>query len=216
MRNGIGQLRVRKALTGALLVSLVACNGGAGPTVPAEPTATGLALATTTAAPTPNVDRTGIVLVSAGEQLEGTPPGEDFAVALSDAMQLAEANGTDMGYPWIDPSSGELVLSAATPRGRDLIDAAGITVPHRTRDVSHGAAELRRIQDDVTFLHARGVSDSALIYATGPDERDNRALIVISAMSPSLLGYLAAHYPPDALALQVDPAGAGGGPAATP
>ena len=68
----------------------------------------------------------------------------------------------------------------------------------------------------MTFLHSRGVPDSELIYATIPDHRDNRALIVISAMSPSLLGYLAAHYPPDALAVQVDPAGAGGAPATTP
>ena len=167
------------------------------------------------AAPSSSVSATGILLVSVGEQVQARPPTEEFAVAISRATELAEANGGDLGYPWLDPASGELVLSVVTPHGRELVAAAGITVPHRTRDVSHGAAELRRIQDDVTFLHSRGVPDSELIYTTSPDQRDNRALIVISAMSPSLLGYLAAHYPPDALAVQVDPAGAGGAPAAT-
>ena len=123
-------------------------------------------------------------------------------------MELAEANGDDLGYPWVDPATDELVLSVVTPRGRELIEAAGITVPHRIRDVAHGAAELRRIQDDATFLNGQGVVDAELIYLTIPDFRDNRALIVISAMSRPLLDYLAEHYPADALAIQIDPGGA--------
>ena len=79
-------------------------------------------------------------------------------------MELAEANGEDLGYPWVDPATDELVLSAVTPRGRELIEAAGISVPHRIRDVAHGAAELRRIQDDATFLNGQGVADAELIY----------------------------------------------------
>jgi hypothetical protein len=185
-----------------IAVALVACTGpaGAGPA----------------ASPSSSVSATGILLANVGEQVQARPSNEVAAQALSDAMVLAEANGDDLGYPWLDPANGELVLSAVTAHGRELVGAAGITVPHRTRDVSHGAIELRRIQDDVTFLHSRGVPGSELIYATSPDQRDNRALIVISATSPSLLEYLAAHYPPDALAVEVDPAGAGGGPAATP
>jgi hypothetical protein len=163
------------------------------------------------ASPSSRLDATGILLVGIGEPVQARPPGEDFAVAFSQAMELAEANGDDLGYPWIDPSSGELVLSAATPRGRDLLQAASITVPHRIRDVGHGAGELRRIQDDVTFLRSRGVPGAELIYATVPDHRDNRALIVISAMSRALLEYLAGHYPVDALAVEVNAAGPRGG-----
>jgi hypothetical protein len=168
------------------------------------------------ATPSSGLDASGILLVGVGEQVQSRPGTEDLAVAVSRALELAEANGNDLGYPWLDPASGELVLSVVTPRGRELVEAAGITVPHRTRDVAHGAAELRRIQDDVTFLHSRGVPDSERIYATIPDHRDNRALIVISSMSPSLLAYLAAHYPADALAIQVDPTGAGGGTGSQP
>jgi hypothetical protein len=155
--------------------------------------------------------RQASLLVGIDEPVQAMPPSEGFAAAFSDAMVLAEANGDDLGYPWIDPSSGELVLSAVTQRGRDLLAAAGITVPHRIRDVAHGATELRRIQDDVTFLRAQGVPGAELIFETVPDHRDNRALIVISAMSRPLLDYLAAHYAVDALAVEVNPAGPQGG-----
>lgn len=163
------------------------------------------------ASPSGNLDPTGILLVGAGEQIQARPTSEVLGVAFGDAMVLAEANGNDLGYPWIDPSSGELVVSAVTPRGRELIEAARIAVPHRIRAVAHGAAELRRIQDAATFLRAQGVPGAELIYATVPDHRDNRALIVISAMSRPLLEYLAGHYPVEALAVQVDPTGVGGG-----
>lgn len=155
-------------------------------------------------------------MVDVGEKVQSGPPSEEVGAAFSLAMALAESNGHDLGYPWIDPASGELVLSVVTQHGREIVDAAGITVPHRIRDVTHGAAELRSIQDDVTFLHSRGVAGSELIYATAPDQRDNRALIVISAANEALLAYLAATYPPDALAVMVDPSGAGGAPAAAP
>jgi hypothetical protein len=92
-----------------------------------------------------------------------------------------------------------------TPRGRDLIQAAGIAVPYRIRDVAHGAGELRKIQDDATFFASQGVPGADLIYSTYPDYRDNRAVIVISSMSRPLLEYLAEHYPVDALAVQVAP-----------
>jgi hypothetical protein len=122
---------------------------------------------------------------------------------------------------WIAHSLVACTGPAAAPFSRSRQpasswEAVGITVAHRTRDVPHGVAELRRIQDDATFLHSRGVPDSELIFSTSPDHRDNRALIVISATSASLLQYLAPHYPADALAVEVNPAGPGGGPATTP
>jgi hypothetical protein len=158
-------------------------------------------------APASQLDPTGILLVTAGEQVQARPASEDVAVAFSAALDLADAHGDDVGYPWSDPSNGELLLSAATPRGRELLPAASIPAPHRIRDVVHGAGELRRIQDDATFLRSLGVARAELIYETVPDHRDNRALIVISAMSRPLLNYLAGRYPVDALAVEVSPMG---------
>ena len=158
-----------------------------------------------------NVDSTGILLIAPGEQVQGRPPNEAVAQAHSDAMVMAEANGLDLGYPWIDPATGELVLSAATPRGRQLIDAAGIDVPHRIRSVEHGLKTLEAIKDGVTFLGGQGIEGADLIFMSGQDHRDNRALIGIREMSRPLLDYLAAHYPADAIAIQVDPTFGGGG-----
>lgn len=157
--------------------------------------------------PVANLDPTGILLVGIDDRVQSGPPNEAVGNAFSLAFSLAESNGIDLGYPWIDPANGDLVLSVVTSRGRDLVQAASISVPHRIRQVAHGATELRRIQDDVTFLGTRGVAGAELIYMTVPDHRDNRAMIVISSMSRPLLDYLAAHYPADALAVAVGPPG---------
>ncbi len=169
-----------------------------------------LVAAACTASPTPSasVGPPGILFIEPGEKVQGRPPTEELKVVMSNAQVLAENHGDDLGYPWFDATTGELVLSVVTPRGRELIDAAGITAPYRIRVVAHGAGVLRRIQDDATFLRAQGVPGAELIYSTVPDWRDNRAMIVISAASQPLLDALIARYPPDALAVQVNPAGA--------
>ena len=156
-------------------------------------------------APTSIVDATGILLIDVEEQVQAGPLPRPLAEPFSDALMLAEANGEDLGYPWVDPETLELVLSAVTPRGRDLIEAAGIAVPYRIRDVEFGAGELRRIEDDASLLGSRDVPGAELISITLPDHRDNRALIVISELSRPLLEYLAETYPVDAIAVQVDP-----------
>jgi hypothetical protein len=163
-----------------------------------------------TAAPTPSasVGPPGILFIEPGEKVQAAPPTEELKVVLSEMLVLAENHGDDLGYAWFDATTGEIVLSVVTPRRRELIDGAGITAPHRIRFVAHGAAVLRRIQDDATFLRAQGVPGAALIYSTVPDWRDNRALIVISATSQPLLDALIARYPADAFAVQVNPAGA--------
>ena len=155
----------------------------------------------------PSANPSGVLLIQPGETLQAAPPTEELKSVFFAMQQLAEANGADLGYPWFDVATGEMVLSAVTPRGRDLIDAAGITTPHRIRSVTHGVDELEHIKNDVTFLGAQGVADAGLIYITAPDWRDNRTLIGMKAMSEQLLDALVARYPADALAVEVDPAG---------
>jgi hypothetical protein len=169
-----------------------------------------LAAAACAAAPTPSasVGPPGILFVAPGERVQAGPPTEQLKVVLSQALVQAENNGVDLGYPWFDATTGEIVLSVVTPRGRELIDAARLTVPFRIRSVAHGAGLLQHIQDDATFLRTQGVPGAELIYQTVPDWRDNRAMIVISAPSQPLLDALTARYPADALAVQVNPAGA--------
>jgi hypothetical protein len=155
----------------------------------------------------PSVNPSGVLFIRPGEKLQAAPPTEELKTVFFGMQQLAEANGADLGYPWFDAETGEMVLSAVTLRGRDLIEAAGITTPHRIRSVTHGVAELEHIKNDITFLGAQGVADAGLIYITAPDWRDNRTLIGMKSISEQLLAALTARYPADALAVEVDPAG---------
>jgi hypothetical protein len=160
-----------------------------------------------TPTPTPSGNAAGVLFIAPGEQVQSAPPSEEAKMLFSQLQQLAESNGLDLGYPWFDPATGEIVMSAVTPAGHALIEAAGITMPYRIRSAAHGATELRRIQDDATTLRAQGVPGAELIFATVPDWRDNRAMIIIRSMSQPLLDALVARYPADALAVQVNPAG---------
>ena len=164
---------------------------------------------TPTVVPTQHLDTTGILLVAPGEVVQARPPSEEHAQAFSDAWMLAESSD-DLGYPWIDPPTGQLVLSAATPRGRERLEELTIGVPFAIREVKHGAKQLREIQDAATFLRAEGVPGAELVYGVSPDHRDNRTLIFISAMSRPLLDALAQRFPPTALAITVEAIGAAG------
>jgi hypothetical protein len=151
-----------------------------------------------------SLDPTGILIVGRDYQLQSGSTDEAVAMAFDQALRLAErSNPDDVGYPWIDPSTGELVVSAATARGRALLESTSFGVPVRIRDVAHSAAELQKIQDDATRLY--GVTDAALIYETGPDFRDNRTWITIARFSRPLLDELARRFPPDAVIVVVDP-----------
>lgn len=165
------------------------------------------ASASTATTPPANVDVTGILLVEVGEQVQAVLPTEELKVVFSQATELAQANGEDLGYPWFDSSTSEVVLSAATADGRALLEGVPNVFPHRIRDVSYGTAELARIQDEVTRLRSLGIPDAEFIYAAGPDYRDNRVLIAISQMSRPLLDALAERFPVDAIAVRVDPTG---------
>ena len=133
------------------------------------------AACTTSPPPSASVDPAGVLFVEVGERLQAGPPSEELKVVMSNLQVLAENHGDDLGYPWFDATTGEIVLSVVTPKGRDLIDAAGITAPHRMRSVAHGTAELQRITDDVTTLRSQGVPGAELMYATVPDWRRRAA-----------------------------------------
>lgn len=158
--------------------------------------------------PSPSRDPAAVLFIEPGEKVQTGPPTEELKVVMSSLQVLAENHGDDLGYPWYDAVTGELVLSVVTPQGRTLIEGERISAPYRIRSVAHGAAELRRIQDDATSLRGQGVPGAELIYSTVPDWRDNRAMIVISAASQPLLDALIARYPADALAVQVMTRGA--------
>ena len=208
----------RMALGLLAMLAVGACSSQTVPTLTPLiiPTQAAPAQATPTEASTPvasavasagaSLDPTGILIVGPDYQLQSGSRDEAVSTAFDQALQLAEqGNPNDLGYPWIDPSTGELVVSAATASGRALLESTAFGVPTRIRDVAHSTTELLKIQDDATRLNAQGVTDALLIYMTGPDYRDNRAWITIGRFSRPLLGELARRFPPDALIVVVDP-----------
>lgn len=208
--------RIAFALLAILAVG--ACSAETVPTLHPliTPTQAVPAQATPTAAPTPvasavapagaSLDATGILIVGPDYQLQSGSKDEAVSSAFDQALQLAEqSDPNDLGYPWIDPSTGGLVVSAATAHGRALLESTSLGVPVRIRDVAHSTAELQKIQDDATRLNGQGVTDAMLIYETGPDFRDNGTWITIARLSRPLLDELARRFPPDALIVVVDP-----------
>lgn len=169
--------------------------------------ALGLFTSFPTAAESPRLlkDPSGIELVS--EVRQARPTTEDQAQAWHDALQFAMANPDDVGYPWIDPATGTLELSAATEKGRIALDSAKgiIDVPNRVRDVRFSYGELETIKHDATTLVEAGVPDAELIYATAPDDKSNRVIITIRKLSEPLLKELAARYGTEAIGVRVDP-----------
>jgi hypothetical protein len=183
------------------VLSLAACTA-----TETAPSASTSASATAASVPEASLDVTGIPIVGRDYQMQSGSQDEAVAGAFDQALRLAEqGNPNDLGYPWIDPSTGGLVVSAATARGRTLLESTSFGVPTRIRDVAHSCAELQKIQDDATRLNAQGVTDAVLIYETGPDYRDNRTWITIARLSRPLLDELARRFPPDALIVLVDP-----------
>jgi hypothetical protein len=208
----------RIALALLAMLAVGACSSQTVPTLTPLiiPTQAAPAQATPTEAPTPvvsavasagaSLDPTGILIVGPDYQLQSGSRDEAVSTAFDQALRLAEqGNPNDLGYPWIDPSTGGLVVSAATARGRALLESTSFGVSVRIRDVTHSTTELQKIQDDATRLHGQGVTDAVLIYETGPDFRDNRTWITIARFSRPLLDELARRFPPDALIVVVDP-----------
>ena len=151
------------------------------------------------------LDPSGIELVNEITQARST--NEQQAQAFDDAMQFASAHPNDVAYPWIDPASNILELSAATSKGRALLAAipAPTAQPNRIRDVMFSYGQLERIKDEVTTLAAAGAPDADLIYQTAPDHKNGRVIITVSQSSERLLKDLATRYGTEAIAVQVDP-----------
>ena len=152
----------------------------------------------------------------------GQPWPEGLKKAWAAALSLAEHNDPDgLGYPWVDQTSGAVVISVVNPAGRAAVDlwrAAGAqakgpktaSIPRpdvavATRNAKFSYAQLQSIMDNATRLVVAGVPDADAIWATGPDFENNRIIITVDRQSPRLFAALAALYGTEAIAVRVDP-----------
>jgi hypothetical protein len=154
-------------------------------------------------------DTAGIPVVT--EIAQGRPATEDQAQAFSDAMAFAEEHSNDVGYPWIDPKSGDLKLSAASEVGREALETEASTMPTTTkiRQVARSFGMLEGIKHEVTSLSHEGVPDADLIFQSTPDHESNRIVISVSKASERLFAALSKRFGTEAIALLIDPKGAG-------
>ena len=156
------------------------------------------------------VDTAGIAIVD--DLNQARPTTDQAAQAFSDALELARNNADDFGFPWLDPNSGKVILSAATERGSGIADAktAAFANGAAVRQVKFSYGALQEIKHEAISLRMEGVRDADLIYQTAPDHRNNRIVITVRAGSDALFEALAARYGTEAIAIRIDPDHFGG------
>jgi hypothetical protein len=171
---------------------------------------------------------TGIVLlgpIDYNAKIEEFP--DSLRKAWNDAYTLAEeVYPDDFGRPWMDPSTDEVVVTAATANGAEIarrwvqsglrvpspkpggpftIDLTRPEVPVRIQSVRHSIRDLARLMDRVIDLGRDGVSGADRIYSAGPDPEHDRVIIVTDRLNDQLLEAIAARFGVDAIAVRVDP-----------
>ncbi len=171
---------------------------------------------------------TGIVLlgpIDYDARIEPLP--DPLRSAWSNALTFAqEGYPDDCARPWVDLTTGELVVSAATPSGEEIarrwvqsglhipspkpggpftIDLPRPEVSVRIRLVQHSIRRLDRVIDGVTDLIRAGVPGAERIYSAGQDPEHDRLIIVTDRLNDQLLEAIAARFGVDVIAVRVDP-----------
>ncbi len=157
--------------------------------------------------PGETLDPSGIALVGP-VPYQVSPKNEQQAIAFAQAERLAKKNPNDMGYPWLDEATGTLELSAVNDSGKLAAgtadgDAQISGLVHKATTAHASIAQLDRISDAVTRLHAEGVPHSDLIYMTEPDQQHNRIIITVSGLNEELMSSLASRFGTSLIAVRV-------------
>ena len=173
---------------------------------------------------------TGIVLlgpIDYNAKIEPLP--DPLRKAWNDAYTLAEeVYPDDFGRPWTDPTTDEVVVSAATANGAEIarrwvqsglqvaspkpggpytIDLPRPEVGVRIRSVRLSILGLQRLMDRVIDLTREGVPGADRIYAAGADPEHDRVIIVTDRIDDRLLEAIAARFGVDVIAVRIDPKG---------
>jgi hypothetical protein len=174
--------------------------------------------------------RTGIVLLGpidfdAIHRLE--PPPDPLRKAWNNAFTLAHEGHPDVfGYPWMDRTTGELVVAVANPTGEALarqwvrsglqvaspkpggpftIDLPAPEVTVRIRSGQHSIRQLQRVMDDVIDMTRARVPGADHIYSAGPDPEHDRIIVEMDRVSDPLLKQIAARFGVNVIAVRVNP-----------
>jgi hypothetical protein len=167
---------------------------------------------------------TGIVLLGPIDyNAKFEPIPDPLRKAWNDAYTLAqEGYPDDFGRPWMDLTTHEVVVSAATANGAEIarrwvqsglrvglpkvtIDLSRPEVPVRIRSVQHSILGFQRLMDELIDLAREGVPGADRIYSAGPDPEHDRVIIVTDRLNDQLLEAIAARFGVEAIAVRIDP-----------
>ncbi|HKC92103.1 MAG TPA: hypothetical protein VKE23_12345 [Candidatus Limnocylindria bacterium] len=171
---------------------------------------------------------TGIVLlgpIDYNAKFESFP--DSLRKAWNDAYTLAdEVYPDDFGRPWMDLTTDDVVVSAATANGVEIarqwvqsglrvaspkpggpftIDLPRPDVAIRIRLVQHSILAFERIMDGVTDLARAGVPGADRIYSLGPDPEHDRVIILTDRLNDELLEAIATRFGTNVIAVRIDP-----------
>ena len=129
--------------------------------------------------------------------------------SMEAADALVRANPSDFAPVWLNRSTGQVHLAAATPRGSAMGRTAkvaswsGVAV---TTDVAGVASQatLVDLMDRLIDVRMSGVSGAESIHLTEVDAELGRAVVTAGTFTKELGGYLAENFPLDLIALRVD------------
>jgi hypothetical protein len=170
---------------------------------------------------------TGIVLLGPIDYAKIEPFPDRLRKTWNDAYTLAqEAYPEDFGRPWADPTTDEVVVSAATANGYEIARRwvqSGLRVPSpkpggpftidlprpdvsvRIQTVRHSVLDLERLMDRVIDMSREDVPGADRIYTAGADPEHDRVIIETDRLNDQLLEAIAARFGLDAVAVRVDP-----------
>jgi hypothetical protein len=138
------------------------------------------------------------------EVQQSTSTIEVEAQAISNALQLMMDHPDDFGYPWFEPSTRRLSLSAASDEASALAEAGlFLGVEHDLREARYSYAELQSVATEVIDLNQARRSDAwDLIWQIEPDHRNNRMILNVVEATIDLRSELATRFG-DAVAVRV-------------
>jgi hypothetical protein len=173
---------------------------------------------------------TGIVLlgpIDLNAKIETSP--DRLRPTWNDAYTLAEeVYPDDFGRPWMDRTTDEVVVSAATANGYEIarrwvqsglrvsspkpggpftIDLARPGVAVRIRSVQLSIIGAQRLMDRVFDLKREGVPGAERIYSAGPDPEHDRVIVETDRVDDGLLEAIAARFGVQVIAVRIDPRG---------
>lgn len=147
----------------------------------------------------PLVERNANAIEVVGPELTQVHPADETQASIfSAALQLMMDHPHDFGYPWLDPITGTLEVSAATGEAPRLVRESLAPLlsdtPNSLRNVTHSYADLERISDGIVELSRPGASGAGLVWEIAPDHLHNRLIVSVTEMNGKLLEQFATRF----------------------